>query len=378
MPIAPFQHTPSGPVTFGAGAASRAGTTGALKKAQKVLVLSDAGVVRAGLLDKVTAPLEGRVALTETGVVADGDVAFTEALAARARDAGVDAVLAVGGGSVIDTAKGVGAVLATGKGLAALEGVATVRARLLPFVVVPTTSGTGSEATQFAVLKDSAAGRKRILIDASLVPTQSFLDPELLVGLPASVTAATGVDALTHAIEALASKMRNPVASALATEAVRLLVVERALERALATPTDLHARGECLVAAHLAGQAVSSAMLGACHAFAHALGALRGVPHGVANGLFLVPVMQANVEKAGSVYAQLARVLGVADAPAAIAALERVVHDVAGIPRTLGAVGVSAAELPALAAIAAADPDLPTNPVALDEPRILAMLHARL
>jgi alcohol dehydrogenase class IV len=378
MPVAPFQHFPSGSLLFGPGVSQKVGATGPLKKANKIVVISDAGVARAGVLAKVTAALDGRIALQETGVMADGDVAWTDALAARAKAAGVDGILAIGGGSVLDTAKGLGAVLATGKPLEELEGIMTVRAKLPPFAAVPTTSGTGSEASQFAVLKDVTAGRKRIFMDSALLPQQCFLDPELLVGLPMHVTAATGVDALTHAIEALGSKMRNPIGTALALEAVRMLVVDRALERALKAPEDIAARGECLMAAHLAGQAINTSMLGACHALAHALGAKTGVPHGVANGVFLTAVMEVNLEKAEKSYALLASTLGVSDARAAIAEVARVVHDLAGIPRKLSELGVTRGELAGLAALAAADPDLPTNPVALDEARVLAICEARL
>jgi alcohol dehydrogenase len=215
-------------------------------------------------------------------------------------------------------------------------------------------------------------------MDLNLLPAQSYLDPELLVGLPRAVTAATGVDAITHAVESMGSQMRNPIASALAAEAVRLLVAEKALERALDKPDDLEARGACLVAAHLAGQAISSAMLGACHAFAHALGAHKGVPHGVANGVFLVPVMRANAEKARSAYNQLASALGLSGAAAAIDAIERVVHEVAGIPKSLSQLGVGDADLPELVRLTLADGDLATNPVPFDEDAVRALLAARM
>lgn len=383
MRIRPFQHPPSSSVAFGPGIAAHVGTQGPLKKAARILVVTDAGVKKAGVLDKLLPGLGDRAVLVDDGAVADGDVNHIDGLAARAKELGVDAILAVGGGSVIDTAKCVAAVIAKGAGIASLEGIATIRTRLLPIIVVPTTAGTGSEATQFAVVKDRAEGKKRILMDLSLVPTHSVLDPELLVGLPRAVTAATGVDAITHAVEAIGSRMANPVATALAVEAVRILVVEQALERSLAKPDDLEARGASLVAANLAGQAISSAMLGACHAFAHALGALKGVPHGVANGVFLVPVMKLNVEKAKVAYAQLGAALGGTGdvgvrAAFAVSEVERVVHGVAGIPRTLAELGVTAADVDALVKLTMADADLATNPVALDEAGVRRVISATL
>lgn len=375
----PFQHTPSGPSVFGAGAASTVGDKTLLRKHERVLVVTDATVKRAGLVDGVLASLDARAVLVDDGVVADGDVAHTEALAARAKEAGVTAICAVGGGSVLDTAKGVGAVLATGKKLAELEGVAKVRTRLLPLVCVPTTAGTGSEATQFCVVKDQAAREKRILVDTNLIPVLAVLDPSLLVALPAKVTAATAVDGLTHAVEALVSRMGNPVGTALAREAIRLIADDDGLARVLAAPDDVDARGRSLVAAHLAGQAVNTSMLGACHALAHVVGAGFGVAHGVANGLFLVDVMRANTPKAGAAYATLGALLGVdATVDAVIATIERLVYDTAGIPRRLRDVAaITEHDLPALAAAAAKDPDLPTNPVRLDETALLSILRAR-
>jgi alcohol dehydrogenase class IV len=383
MRIRPFQVAASSPVVFAPGASATVGGQGPLKKATRVVVITDAGVRKAGLLDKILPSLGERAVLVDDGVVPDADVAHIDGLAKKAADLKADAILAVGGGSVLDTAKCVAAVLAKGQGIAALEGIATVRAKLIPIVAVPTTSGTGSEATQFAVVKDRAAGKKVILMDLSLVPAQSVLDPELLVGLPASVTAATGVDAITHAVEALGSKMQNPIASALAVEAVRVLVVERALEKSLDKPDDLEARGNCLVAAHLAGQAISSAMLGACHAFAHALGALKGVPHGVANGVFLAPVMRLNQEKARAAYAHLGAALGATGETASLAqhavdTIEDLVHGVARIPSRLSDLGVVESDLDALTKLTMADADLSTNPVALDEQGVRALLAARL
>lgn len=384
MRIRPFQHPSSSSLAFGPGLAAQVGAQGPLKKAARILVVTDAGVKKAGVLDKILPSLGARAVLIDEDTVPDGDVVHIDALAARAKGLGVDAILAVGGGSVIDTAKCTAAVIAKGTAIASLAGMATIRTRLLPLVVVPTTAGTGSEATQFAVVMDRAAGSKRILMDLSLLPTHTVLDPELTLGLPRAVTAATGVDAITHAVEAIASRMANPIASALAVEAVRLLIVEGALARSLAKPDDLQARGCALVAANLAGQAISSAMLGACHAFAHALGALKGVRHGVANGVFLVPVMKLNLEKAQGAYAQLGGALGAgpgdvaARAAFALHEVERVVHGIAGIPRTLSELGVTEADIEALTKLTLADADLETNPVALDEAGVRQLLRATL
>jgi alcohol dehydrogenase class IV len=382
-PLRPFQHTPSGPSWFGPGTALALADKSLLKKCQRVVVVTDAGVRAAGLLDLVTAPLGARVVHVVDDVVPDADCAHVDATCAVLKTLGVDAVLALGGGSVIDTAKGVVAALAKNAPIASLEGIATIRAKTLPLVCVPTTAGTGSEATQFAVLKDRAAQKKRIYVDAALVPALAVLDPTLVVGLPKSVTAATAVDALAHALEAIGSKARHPIGTALATEACRLLLVEDTLARSLAAPDDLDARGRSLVAAHLAGQAVSTSMLGACHALAHVVGAKTGLAHGVSNGLFLTDVLARNAPKAAPAYQALARALGLAPDGDGLRQLQDVVDafvfGTAGVPRRLrdAVPTLQEEDLPALARAALDDPDLLTNPVTLDEQALLHMLRQR-
>ncbi len=386
----PFTHSLSSPVLFGPGVSATIADKTFLKKCARIGVVTDKGVVAAGLLQAILAPFGDRVVFVDDDVVPDADVVHVDAVVNKARAANVDALVAVGGGSVIDTAKGVAAGLAKEKPVAEFEGIATIKMKLVPLVCVPTTAGTGSEATQFCVLKDRQAQKKRIYTDQSLVPALAVLDPLLALGLPRNVTAATGVDAITHAVEALASKMRNPMGDALAHEALRLLISERALERALETPGDVEARGDCLIAANLAGQAVTTSMLGACHALAHVTGAFGGVPHGVANGLFLTSVMRVNAPKAGAAWARLASVLGVAsasdDAGALLSLLDHVIHDVAGLPRRLRDAlpaastltpALTEASLPAMAKAATLDIDLPTNPVALDEAALLTILRER-
>ncbi len=379
MDLAPFLHPAASAVVYGAGCAARVGAQGPLKRAARVAVITDRGVRGAGLLEGALAWLGERAVLIDDGVVPDADARHVDALAARARELGVDGLLAVGGGSVMDTTKGVGAVLTKGRRLAELEGMATIRAPLPPLVCVPTTAGTGSEATQFAVIKDHVEGKKRVLMDSALLPGCAFLDPTLVVGLPRAVTAATGVDAITHALEAVASRLHNPIATALATAALRLLLGDAgALAKSLASPGDVEARGACLVAANLAGQAISSAMLGACHAFGHALGAKKGVPHGVANGVVVVRVLQENLAEARPCYQQVARALGLSDADALVAAVEHTVHEVAGMPRTLGALGVDDGDLEELVRLTLDDADLGTNPVLFDEAAVRGVLRSLL
>lgn len=377
-----YQHVAAGNIVSAPGASKALLEQRVLRNSERVLVISDEGVRGAGVLEPVLAGLGDKVACVDTAVRPDGDVRHVEALAARANDQNVDAIVAVGGGSVMDTAKGVNVVMTKGGTLQDSEGYAKVKAKLATLVCVPTTAGTGSECTQFAVVADPEAKRKLILIDQALVPTLGVLDPELLLGLPTRVTAATGVDAITHAVEALASRMRHPFGAAMATEALRLLVREEGLARSLADPNDLSARAATQNAAALAGQAVSTSMLGACHAFAHALGGRFGVPHGVANGVFLLPVMRYNLPRAGAAYARLGQALGGngeedALVTFALDAIERVVHEVAGIPKRLSDLGVTEQDLSSLAELTLRDPDLATNPVAFkDAEPVLGLLRA--
>lgn len=380
----PFQHAHPAGLVYGAGVSQKLGAQRPLKKAERILLLSDDGVVGAGLLNDIEPSLEGRVALRVVDVKPDGDVADIDALAAKAKEANVDAIVAIGGGSVMDTAKAVAVVVEKGGSFADWEGVATVRARLLPLVCVPTTAGTGSESTQFVVVQDRAAKTKRILTDQSVLPAMGVLDPSLITSLPERVTAATGIDALTHAVEACASKMAHPIGQAFAFEAARRIIVEGQLAATLKTPDDTEARGAMLSAATLAGMAISTSMLGACHAFAHALSAHSRVPHGVANGLFLATTMRFNRPKAQANYARLGQVLGGSGDESAlcdfaIEAVERTVHEVANIPRKLSEVGVTEADLDAIAEGVLKDPDLATNPMKLaDVATAKEMLAAQL
>jgi alcohol dehydrogenase len=383
MAVHPWQYDTAGAAVFAPGAIDALADQRPVRKASRILLISDAGVRAAGITDRAQHALGDKVALVTDDVVPDADVEHIDATAARAKEAGVDGIVAVGGGSVIDTAKCVAAVLTKGGSIVDYEGFATIRSKVTPIVCVPTTAGTGAEATQFAVVAHRGEGRKVIVSDRSLVPTLGLLDPEVVRGLPRAHTASTGVDALTHAVEALGSRMRNPVGTALALDAAAQ-IAGGALERSLAEPDDLDARGQMLTAANLAGVAISMNMLGAVHAFAHALGALKGVPHGVANGIFLAPVMRLNVEKARRSYARLGLALGGSgDAGAlsgyAIAQVERLVHEVAGIPDKLGDVDVTEDDVDRFADLVLADPDLATNPVQINEKdRIIEIIRSRM
>lgn len=384
---APFSHVGPTQLTYGPGALDRLAKARPLRRAARLLVVADATMVELGFVERVTGLLGERVALVDTDAVPDACADHVDRLGATMVAEGIDGVVAIGGGSVLDTAKAAAAVCArthkdgTQVRIRALTGVSQVRTPLLPIVAIPTTAGTGSEATQFAVVKDHGAREKLVLVDPVLIPPFAIVDPTLATGLPAAVTAASGLDALTHAFEAVASRMHNPVGDALATEAIRRIVADRALERAMADGSDVDARGDMMLAAFLAGQAVSSNMLGVSHALAHALGAHFGVAHGVANGMFLADVVRFNAPKATAAYSRVATALGITDTPAvqieALAqTIERLAFDVCGLPRSLRAFDVTLEDLEALADEAFRDPDLATNPVRVKEPSALKALFA--
>jgi alcohol dehydrogenase len=371
----PYQYQPAGQIVFGPGASQKIDGLRPLRHVSRILLVSDAGVEDAGLVEPIRKSLENRIVLSDREVRPDGDVSHIDALAAKAVSLDVQAIVAVGGGSVMDSSKAVAAVMKKGGSIADYEGFATIRSTLIPVVCVPTTTGTGAESTQFVVVNDAATGAKRIISDLSLVPRIGVLDPDLVMHLPAAIAAATAADALTHAVEALGSKMANPLGDALALEALRIMLGSAGFERSL-VDGDSESKANMMTAANLAGQAISSSMLGACHAFAHAFGAVKKIPHGLANGLFLGSVMRFNLPRAQSKYARIGTFLGqtgdeAQKAIAAIEEIERLLHQTAGIPRDLKAVELTEEDIPILVAQVMADPDLATNPVALRDPEVV-------
>ena len=371
-----YQYQSASQILFGRGASKKIKDVRPLRRVSRILCMSDVGVESAGILEPIQDALSEITVLTDTGVKPDGSVAHIDALAQKAKEHEVQAIVAIGGGSVMDSAKAVAAVLCKGGSIADYEGFATIRSTLMPTVCVPTTTGTGAEATQFVVVHDHNTGAKRIISDLSLVPTLAVLDPDLVMNLPREIAVSTAADALTHAIEALGSRMANPLGNAMAMEALRLMLSENSFEDSLRAADYEEARGRMLTAANLAGQAISASMLGACHAFAHAFGAVKQTPHGFANGLFLGSVMRFNLEKAEKAYAQIGSLLGIQGsagkkAEAAIAEVERLLHQVAEIPGTLSFLEITPAERQLLVEQVMADPDLRTNPVSIRDSQIV-------
>ncbi|MBN9411450.1 MAG: iron-containing alcohol dehydrogenase [Burkholderiales bacterium] len=326
---------------------------------RRVVVVTDPGVARAGLIDAPTAALReaGLQVTVFDRVEADPPEQVVLDAARAAREAGADSVVGLGGGSSLDTAKLVALLAATPQPLADIYGPGRATGPRLRLLQVPTTAGTGSEATPTAVVS-TPDHQKRGVISPLLLPDVAVLDATLTTGLPPAVTAMTGVDAMVHAIEAYTTRrLKNPLSDALAVRALQLLHAH--LPRAVAQGDDLDAREAMLLGSLLAGMAFANAPVAAIHALAHPLGSHFHVPHGLANALVMLPVLRFNLDVAGPLYAQLARALDPAlrdadDAQAAQAfvALMSAHLDAAPMGRRLQDVGIAGDDLPTLAAAA--------------------------
>ncbi|HAG5784626.1 TPA: ethanolamine utilization ethanol dehydrogenase EutG [Escherichia coli] len=292
-----------------------------------------------------------------------GEPCITDVCAAVAqlRESGCDGVIAFGGGSVLDAAKAV-ALLVTNPDstLAEMSETSVLQSRL-PLIAIPTTAGTGSETTNVTVIIDAVSGRKQVLAHASLMPDVAILDAALTEGVPSHVTAMTGIDALTHAIEAYSALNATPFTDSLAIGAIAM--IGKSLPKAVGYGHDLAARESMLLASCMAGMAFSSAGLGLCHAMAHQPGAALHIPHGLANAMLLPTVMEFNRMVCRERFSQIGRALRTkkSDDRDAINAVSELIAEV-GIGKRLGDVGATSAHYGAWAQAAQEDICLRSNP----------------
>lgn len=354
---APFTFNTTRSVRFGAGVLGELPALALPLTGPRVLIVTDPGMMGTGIVDRAVALL--RDAGLETTLFADVQADPPEAvvLAAvdAAREAGAGGIIGLGGGSSLDVAKLV-ALLAPGtEALADVYGVGKARGPRLPLVLIPTTSGTGSEVTPISIVTTGAA-EKMGVVSPHLIPDLALLDPELTLGLSPHVTAATGIDAMVHAIEAYASASpnNNPVSRALACEALRLM--GGALLRAVRDGSDAAARADMLLGSMLAGQAFANSPVAAVHALAYPLGGHFHIPHGLSNALVLPHVLRFNAVVAPAPYAELAphafpdlaALDGQERAAAFIERLATLSAD-CGLPQRLRDMEISAEVLPRLA-----------------------------
>jgi alcohol dehydrogenase class IV len=384
--MTPFSFTTTRALVFRPGAAAELGALAAPLIAGRCLFVTDPGLRRLGLCDPALASLAaaGPEPVVFDAVEADPARATLLAAVAAGREAGVAGVIGFGGGSSMDVAKLAALLLGSGEDLDGAWGVGQAKGPRLPLILVPTTAGTGSEVTPVSIITVGEE-EKRGVSSALLLPDLAVLDADLTLGLPPAITAATGIDAMVHAIEAFASASanNNPLSRMLAHEALRLLGAH--VERAVADGSDRAARGAMLLGAMLAGQAFANSPVAAVHALAYPLGGTFHVPHGLSNALVLPHVLRFNAPAAAGAYAEIAAdafpaLAGIAgDGPrteAFIAELEALARRLA-MPLRLREVGVPEAALPKMAADAMVHTRLlVNNPRPLTEADALAIYRA--
>ena len=356
--MTPFVFNTAKSVLFASGAARQIDVHAGALLGPRVLAITDPGLRKLGLADPAISALRaaGQDVTIFDAVEADPSVETLAAAIAAGRDSGATGVLGFGGGSSLDVAKVVALLLGSGEALGDVWGVNNAKGPRLPLVLVPTTAGTGSEVTPVAILTVSGS-EKRGVSSPVILPDIAILDAELTLGLPAPITAATGIDAMVHAIEAYASASpnNNPLSRMLAREALRLLGAN--IETAVRDGSNMPARAAMLLGAMLAGQAFANSPVAAVHALAYPVGGLFHIPHGLSNALVLTAVLRFNLPAAAPTYAEIAADAfpHLADVPAADRALAFVdaLHALIGrlqMPRRLRDVNIPADALPQMAA----------------------------
>ena len=370
-----FNTTPS--IVFGAGALGRLSEIAGVGLGPRVLVVTDRGLVSTGIVARAQDALTraGVAVFVYDAVLADPPEAVVTAAVDLAKSEAVTGVIGLGGGSSLDVAKLVALLARSGEALADVYGVGMAKGPRLPLLLAPTTSGTGSEVTPISIVTTGAHEKKGV-VSPVILPDIALLDPELTLGLPPHATAATGIDAMVHAIEAFTSTSanNNPVSKALAREALRLL--GGAIRRAVAQGSDIAARSDMLLGSMLAGQAFANSPVAAVHALAYPLGGHFGIPHGLSNALVLTQVMRFNAPACGESYCELAGSLfpdlaGIDDPAPLIAALEALSRDIGLAPRLRDA-GVPHEKLDLLA-----DDAMKQTRLLVNNPRPLTRADAR-
>lgn len=349
---------------------------------KKAFVATDKDLIKFGVADKVLTVLDAAGIPYDvfSDIKPNPTVANVKAGVAAFAASGADFILTIGGGSSMDTAKAVGIITNNPEfaDVVSLEGVADTKKKSVPIIALPTTAGTAAEVTINYVITDEVNEKKMVCVDPNDIPVMAIVDAELMYTLPKSLTAATGLDALTHAIEGLITKGAWEMSDMFELKAIEMIA--RHLETAVNEPQNAEARDGMAVAQYIAGMAFSNVGLGVVHGMAHPLGAIFDIPHGVANALLLPTIMAYNMPAALDKYVQIAKAMdvytaGMSREEAAQAAVDAV-KDLSvrvGIPQHLSELGIKAEDLDRLATAAAADVCTPGNPREVNKDIILEL-----
>jgi alcohol dehydrogenase len=356
--LPPFDFDPRTRVVFGRGAADRLGELTRELGGRRVLLVTDPGIEDAGHTDRCLQALRqaGLMVAVFDGVTTNPTTEDVDRGLVAAKSAEVDFLVAVGGGSAMDCAKGINFLYTNGGRMQDYWGVGKATRPMLPLIAVPTTSGTGSEAQSFALIADAKTHAKMACGDKKAACRIAILDPDLTLSMPGGVTAASGIDAISHAVESFVTTKRNTVSQMFSRRAWRLL--SPGFPVVIAQPDQRGARGAMLLGAHFAGAAIENSMLGAAHALANPLTAHFDITHGYAVGIMLPHVVRYNSLVVNDLYGQLACDLGLCagDDPHAgellASEIARWVRD-SGSPTSLEACGVPRSQLGMLAGEAA-------------------------
>ncbi|OFW60923.1 MAG: hypothetical protein A2W01_12150 [Candidatus Solincola sediminis] len=346
----------------------------------RALIVTDKGIVDAGLVEPVEKALGKRHAGTYDKCIQDSGYDVVNKATEFARDKGADALISVGGGSVIDTAKGMAILLKEGGKLEDYEGVQMLSRPQTPHVVIPTTAGTGSEVTPSAVIKNRDRNIKMLIHDSHIMPNTAILDPVMTQGLPPMLTATTGMDVMTHAIEAIHAIIAEPIADYVAFGAIRLVV--EYLPRCVENGDDLFARGQQQIAATAGGMAFANSQINIVHSLAHSAGGIFGVPHGLANSILLPHVILFILSDCADRYVLVGEALGVYEkgmtgmeaGEAAANAIWEFTKKL-GIPQRLRDAGVPEDGLESIADNALNDGVLPFSPKLIVDPEEVLQVY---
>lgn len=326
--------------------------------AKKAAILTDPGIVKTGLVDRPKALLEaaGLIVDIVAGVIPEPPVGLIEELYAGLKDKGFDLLVGIGGGSSLDVTKILSVRLTSGCPVQDFMGPETVKKPGLPMVLIPTTAGTGSEVTPNAIVTLPDQELKAGIVSHHFLPDLVILDPMLTLGLPKHITAATGMDAFIHSLESFISKKANPFSDTFALRSMGL--IGKSIRKAYFTGGDVEARHDMLVGSMLGGMALTAAGTAAVHALAYPLGGKFGIPHGVANSMLLLPVMEFNFEAIIEQLAEVAGAMGLALGGSTSCKAQAVMDEIGSlvkeleIPQSLQRYGVKEQDLDALAAAA--------------------------